>query len=175
MCTMKLGETSLRLRVPGFPGAGSGVMEKSRFLRFMTPVSDLSATVLDYLTDLDHVDTFAWGVLVDGRPAAVGRYVKTGPGLAEVALTVLDDFQGQGLGTLLVQTLAVVAAANGLERLEFEVLPENAPMLALVDGMGAERRLSDGVVVATIAAADVPAPPIDPEILVRESRRPPAG
>src|SRR5215475_4001800 len=66
----------------------------------------------------------------DGRRAIIGggRYIVTRPGEAEIAFVVIDAYQGQGIGTLLMRHLSVIARAAGLKELIAEVLPENAPM-----------------------------------------------
>lgn len=48
---------------------------------------------------------------------------------AEVAFTIADDFQGRGLGTILLGQLAEVAAANGIQIFEAEVVASNHAML----------------------------------------------
>jgi ribosomal protein S18 acetylase RimI-like enzyme len=60
-----------------------------------------------------------------------GRYIVAEPGRAEVAFAIIDEYQGQGIGTALLRNLLLIARANGLKQLVAEVLPENAPMLAL--------------------------------------------
>jgi|FLYL01.1.fsa_nt_gi GNAT superfamily N-acetyltransferase len=142
--------------------------ERSRYLRFMAPVPALSAAELRHLTELDMVDRFAWGLLCDGEPVAVGRYARTttDPSAVEVGLTVLDDYQGLGFGTLLVEALAVVAAHNGFRNLHFEVLAENEPMLAILRRMGASMVSDRGVVHAELAVAEVPPPPVEPDLLL---------
>ncbi|MGH8911802.1 MAG: GNAT family N-acetyltransferase [Acidimicrobiia bacterium] len=134
--------------------------ERSRYLRFMAPMPGLSPSDLTYLTDLDMTDHFAWGVLVDDRPAAVGRYAKTGPTTAEVAITVLDEFQGRRLGSLLIEVLAVVAAEADISTLEFEVLSENEAMLRILERFGAKLTPDSGVVHAELAIAALPEPPL---------------
>ena len=48
---------------------------------------------------------------------------------AEVAFTIANDFQGRGLGTILLCQLADVAAANGIRIFEAEVVAANHAML----------------------------------------------
>jgi GNAT superfamily N-acetyltransferase len=157
-----LGARHRQLLADGF----SRLSERSRFLRFMAPVSDLSASELSYLTELDLVDRFAWGLLVEGRPAAVGRYVKTAASEAEVGVTVADEYQGRGLGRLLVEALAVVAADVGLETFVFEVLAENRAMLSILERLGATTATAAGVVHARLPVGAVPPPPLDLRVLL---------
>src|SRR4029077_15156393 len=74
----------------------------------------------------------------NGRNVIVGggRYIVTEPGKAEIAFVVIDDYQGQGLGTLLMRHLAVIARRAGLKQLIAEVLPENAAMRKVFSRFG---------------------------------------
>jgi GNAT superfamily N-acetyltransferase len=117
--------------------------EGSRFRRFMAPVSGLSDEQLAYLTEIDYYDHFAWVAAPQDRPdfgIGVGRYVRLeeDPQLAEAAVTVLDEYQGRGLGTLLVGLLAATARMAGIERFRAYVLEENDPMLELLRELGAD-------------------------------------
>jgi RimJ/RimL family protein N-acetyltransferase len=78
----------------------------------------------------------------DGRKVIIGggRYIVTEPGVAEIAFVVIDDYQGQGIGTLLMRHLAVVGRAAGLKQLIAEVLPENAAMRKVFGKFGFEAR-----------------------------------
>ena len=58
------------------------------------------------------------------------------PTAAHVAVAVVDEWQGRGVGTILLEGLAVVAARNGVERFVGHVLAENAPMLELTRDVG---------------------------------------
>lgn len=143
--------------------------ERSRYYRFMAPISELSNSDLDYLTDLDMTDRFAWGLLVDDVPVAVGRYARTttDPGAVEVGLAVLDDYQGRGYGVLLIETLAVVARSNGFSTMHFEVLAENHAMLKILDKLGVETE-SDGTIVhAELPLDRVPDPPLEADLLMK--------
>jgi ribosomal protein S18 acetylase RimI-like enzyme len=74
----------------------------------------------------------------DGRPAIVGggRYILVGDGEAELAFLVIDAYQGQGIGRLLMKHLLAIAREKGLRALTAEVLPENAAMLRLFRDFG---------------------------------------
>ena len=58
------------------------------------------------------------------------------PGQAEIAFVVVDAYQGQGIGTILMRHLAVLARDAGLKELVAEVLPENTAMLKLFEKFG---------------------------------------
>ena len=71
-----------------------------------------------------------------GRLVAEARYVPLGAGTAELALTVRDDFQGAGLGRILLGELARRAPASRIERLRAIVSLSNAAMLHLLASYG---------------------------------------
>jgi ribosomal protein S18 acetylase RimI-like enzyme len=66
---------------------------------------------------------------------------------AEVAVVVLDEYQNQGIGTILVEYLTTLAKKQGLLGFTAEVLTSNKPMLHLFNKMGfhIQSRLSEGV------------------------------
>ena len=74
----------------------------------------------------------------DGSPTIVGggRYIVVQPGQAEIAFVVIDAYQGQGVGTILMHHLAVLARDAGLNELIAEVLPENTAMLKVFGKFG---------------------------------------
>ena len=65
-----------------------------------------------------------------------GRYIVGQPGQAEIAFVVVDAYQGQGIGTILMRHLAVLARDAGLQELVAEVLPENTAMRKLFEKFG---------------------------------------
>jgi GNAT superfamily N-acetyltransferase len=69
-----------------------------------------------------------------------GRYIVTEPGKAEIAFVVIDDYQGQGIGTLLMHHLAILARSAGLKELIAEVLPENSAMRKVFAKFGFQHR-----------------------------------
>lgn len=94
--------------------------------------------------NIDFADHVALVALAeeDGRKVIVGggRYIVTEPGRAEIAFVVIDDYQGQGIGTLLMRHLAVIARKAGLKELIAEVLPENAAMRKVFSKFGFHAR-----------------------------------
>jgi ribosomal protein S18 acetylase RimI-like enzyme len=65
------------------------------------------------------------------RPVIIGggRYIVVQPGKAEVAFAVVDQYQGQGIGSTLMHHLATIARSSGLRELVAQVLPDNTAML----------------------------------------------
>lgn len=125
---------------------------RSARLRFFQPKDRLSEEELDYLTRLDYHDHFAWAAFdpdAPGRPGVgVARYVRLPgePTVAEPAVTVLDDYQGRGIGTLLFGLLAATALEHGIETFRGYLLDQN---LRLLDGV-ASRIRHDEPGVATV-------------------------
>jgi len=121
---------------------------ESRYRRFFAPMKQMSPALLDSLTSMDYRDHFAWAALSaepgpDGRPLGVGvsRYFRLDdPQAAEMAATVVDDWQGRGLGRVLLDALVLEALENGITRLEGDVLVENRPMQELLRREGATFR-----------------------------------
>ncbi|QBI19001.1 GNAT family N-acetyltransferase [Egibacter rhizosphaerae] len=128
---------------------------RSRYLRFHTAVSDLTDAQLRYLTEVDGHDHCAWVVLPlgpseQGTPGmGVARYVRLAnePETAEAAVTVLDRFQGRGLGTLLLETLACAAVEAGMVAFCNYVLAENTGIRALLTSLGAEEVQVEGAII----------------------------
>jgi RimJ/RimL family protein N-acetyltransferase len=107
--------------------------------RFLTPRFRLSERELAQLTAVDGIRHYAFGICgrgTDGTPEgiAAGRFVRTDddPEVAEIALTVIDEFQGQGLGKRMLGRLAAAAMARGVQRLRALIVPDNAPVLGLL-------------------------------------------
>ena len=56
-------------------------------------------------------------------------FVPVGPNRAEVAVEVADHLHGRGLGTILIERLAVIAEQRGITHFVAEVLCQNRAML----------------------------------------------
>lgn len=137
-----------------------GFSRESHYKRFFS-APPLSTKVVQYLVDVDYVDHFAWVALAADDPGELGiasaRYIRerTARDTAEVAFSVVDDYQGRGLGTLLLGALAVAAAQNGVRLFRARVLAENEPMRAILRRAGAHLEFSEPGVLETVV--DVPA------------------
>jgi RimJ/RimL family protein N-acetyltransferase len=117
---------------------------KSRLTRFLSPKKQLSARELRYFTDIDHRNHEALGAISveDGRGVGIARYVRDtdDPQAAEIAVTIVDEWQGRGLGTLLLTQLTKRARQEGICRFNALVADGNEPVLALLRRTSSELR-----------------------------------
>jgi RimJ/RimL family protein N-acetyltransferase len=118
--------------------------DESRYQRFLSPVDRLTSGEVRYLTEIDHVNHFAWAAGIrrgDGEEigVGVGRYVRDGddPSSAEMSVVVADDYQGRGIGTLLTHALLAVAWDRDIEFVTGCLFEDNAPMLRILERLGA--------------------------------------
>lgn len=125
---------------------------RSRYLRFHGHVDHLSDEQLRYLTEVDQRDHAAWVALDEDRPQhpgmGVARYVRerAEPNVAEVAVTVVDEYQGRGVGTVLLGVLGRAARDQGLDTFRTYVLADNEMMTGFLDDLGVRSApVSDGV------------------------------
>jgi RimJ/RimL family protein N-acetyltransferase len=113
---------------------------QSLYRRFFGAKRHFTDKEIAFFLNVDFTDHVALVATADedGEPAVIGgaRYVVTRPGQAEVAFTVVDEYQGQGIGAALVRHLVGIARAAGLTELTAEVLPDNTPMLKLFERTG---------------------------------------
>jgi GNAT superfamily N-acetyltransferase len=136
--------------------AGLGAMfedlsNSSRYQRFLAGKPTISPRALRRLVDVDHRDHVALvAVTSDGDDEAevIGeaRWVRDegDPTLAEMAITVADDWQRRGLGTALADDLARRAVEEGVDRFAAEVLTHNDGIRRLVEHVGEVDRAEQG-------------------------------
>lgn len=130
------------------------VSARSLYRRFFGPKRGFTEAEVDFFVNVDFVKHVALvaSVKENGKDTIVGggRYIVTEPGTAELAFAIVDKFQGQGIGSALLRHLVLIARESGLERLVAEVLPENAPMLAMFRKCGFVAGRSGGAVHAVL-------------------------
>ncbi|MCM3900927.1 MAG: GNAT family N-acetyltransferase [Pyrinomonadaceae bacterium] len=105
--------------------------EDSRWLRFLSLGKEsVLAEEAHRESAVDYCRTF--GLIVIGpEERIVGHafYTSLSEDHAEVAFAIADDYQGRGLGSILLLQLAEVAAANGIQTFEAETVAANTAML----------------------------------------------
>jgi RimJ/RimL family protein N-acetyltransferase len=82
-----------------------------------------------------------------------------GAGIGELAVTVRDDMQRAGVGSLLIGALGAAAPQLGLRTLQMDVLAGNVAMRRLAGRLGAPSVIwsGDGVVQLRVALPEPPA------------------
>ncbi len=127
----------------------------SRYMRFFTAVPRLSGSLLHHLTDLDgrykiaiaafdpsrpsEVAPIGGDIARDGYGIAVARVIQPDPEIpvAELAIAIIDDYHGAGLGNILMTALIVVARSRGIERMQAFALSTNSAMIRIMHRYGA--------------------------------------
>jgi hypothetical protein len=82
--------------------------------------------------------------------AAIVRWFRdrSDPAVADMAVTVIDDYQGRGLGGLLLDVAVLDAFAHGVERFEGLVLGENISSRRMLARGGARLQPDGGGVLS---------------------------
>jgi RimJ/RimL family protein N-acetyltransferase len=126
------------------------------YTRFFSAKKELTEADLgrieasDFVRAVSLVVTLAQGgdeVIIGGGAYTVLDHPGELPS-AELSFTIEEDYQGQGLSTLLMRLLTQVGRERGIRRFEAEVLAGNAPMLRVFErcGLAMQTRAEDGVV-----------------------------
>ncbi|MER7208818.1 GNAT family N-acetyltransferase [Streptosporangium sp. NPDC000239] len=153
-CDVLLREGGIAHIRPLRPGDGPSLhrlvdrsSERSAYLRFFTGGKAGAHAYMDRVTEPDHPGRVLVAA-VDGGLVAVAEYVPGQDGDAELAILIDDTMHHRGLGTLLVEHLALEAADEGVRELVAEVLADNRPMLRVLDDLGlpTRRAFLDGTV-----------------------------
>lgn len=104
----------------------AGLSARSRYLRFQGPVAELSAATRRSLTELDGRSHVALAAFAQGRPIGIVRIIDLGGRRGELAVEVVDGWQGCGVGTRLLRAARERAAGLGYRELVGEMLVVNA-------------------------------------------------
>lgn len=127
-----------------------GLSQQSIYYRFIGLKHDLSERELNDLTQIDFVNHVALVATLfeegEERIIGVARYIRDAhPGRAEVAFAILDEYQGRGIATLLLDHLSRIARSAGITQFEATVLGDNRRMLEVFEHSGfAQTRFADG-------------------------------
>jgi RimJ/RimL family protein N-acetyltransferase len=119
--------------------------EETRYRRFLAPIKQLADSEVTYFTDVDHRDHEALIALTgEGEIVGVARYIRLGAGaeVAEVAVTVVDAWQGRGVGTALLHRIAQRGRHAGVRAFRGVCLTENTDMQQLLRELGPDAKTS---------------------------------
>ena len=124
---------------------------ESIYLRFFAPLRELSERDVFRFTNVDHRSRVALVATVRGDIVGIGRFDKIDAASAEVAFNISDHFQGRGVGSVLLEHLAMIGQEVGVARFVAEVLPQNRKMINVFTEAGYEvrHRFEDGVIAVS--------------------------
>jgi acetate---CoA ligase (ADP-forming) len=135
--------------------------EDSRYHRFFGVKRSLSEAELQRFTQLDFVNHVGLVATLshsgEERFIGVARYVRgTDPARAEVAFEVVDEHQGRGIATMLLQHLSGIARTAGISEFEADVLGDNNRMLEVFakSGFRVKRASAAGVIHLAFPTAE---------------------
>ena len=137
-----------------------GLSERSVYMRYFESLSLAVRTAHTRLAHVCFADPEGHTVLVavssappTGEPKilAVARLSKlSDPGKAELALLVLDEFQGLGLGSGLLRRLIQAARDRRITHIEAKMLRDNAAIQRVLKNFGFHFRLTDPRIVRAV-------------------------
>jgi RimJ/RimL family protein N-acetyltransferase len=139
--------------------------QKSIYTRFFGLRNELPERALDRIAEIDFVHlaglvttvSSSTGEVIIGSCTYVG--VEEGSHAAEVAFTIAEGYQGQGLGGRLLAALTCIARRHGVARFVAEVLAGNAAMLKVFQRSGlpmTTHREDGGVIHVELDLAQFP-------------------
>jgi RimJ/RimL family protein N-acetyltransferase len=133
--------------------------DESLYRRFFVAKRRFSEPEAEHFLNIDFVNHVALVAVTheNSKQAIVGagRYIVLEPGTAEVAFSVVDEYQGQGIGAALMRHLSSIARQVGLNKLIAEVLASNGAMLKVFEtsGLQMSMRREGSVVHVTLTCA----------------------
>ena len=118
-----------------------GLSRESRYFRFLTGGRVADEIIHGFVSHRPGRDVALVVTSLDavsGRETIVANaeYVVSDTGIAELAVVVADEWQGQGLGRRLIQRLLLLARSARLLGMRGDVLSENRRMLAIMRDCG---------------------------------------
>lgn len=134
-----------------------GLSDETRRLRFWTTSIDVTdvATKAVHGDAPNHLTLLALTGRDGGAVVGGAQYIRQNATRAELSVSVADELQGSGLGSLLVGNLVAAAFDAGITILEAKVLPENHRMIQVFrqSGFPISIHAKPGVVSVEIATA----------------------
>ena len=126
---------------PQIAEAIRALSSEARRMRFCVEFSEAPEALLNTLSDIDGISHIAWGALEidapDGRPIAAVRAIRTeAPSTVEIACSVLDDYQRQGLAHVLLYAVLSDCFALGIETAVAIILATNGKAKHLFLSLG---------------------------------------
>jgi acyl-CoA hydrolase/GNAT superfamily N-acetyltransferase len=131
--------------------------DESIYTRFLSYKKAHPHEEIQRLVDLDYADSMGLVVMREGGEpgdiVAMARYdVDPATRLADIAFVVRDDWQGKGLGSVLMGRMKDIGRANGLAGFTADVLLSNKAMIGVLyrSGLKVDSVLERGVYTMTL-------------------------
>jgi len=115
-----------------------GLGPQARYERFLASIEQLDDRTLSQLAQVDHHEHEALtAVTAEGTTIGLAQYIRLPQTrTAELAVAVADQWQGRGLGSLLLHGIAARARAAGIRWLIVECLASNAAIARVLRRLG---------------------------------------
>lgn len=140
ICFKTLGKNDREKFIAGF----KRLSQKTVYRRFFGFMKELTDKQVDNFLNTDKKDHIAWAALDivgdDAIGIGVGRFKRSeiNPNEAELALTVLDDYQDRGVGSVLLAIMYYLAGKLEIDILTGIILSENAKLIRRFMELGAK-------------------------------------
>jgi len=113
-----------------------GMQEHDVITRFFHTKSKFVRDEVENISQIDYIKEFTFVTVIGEigfeKVIGIGEYaLDESSNTAEIAFSVSSDWQGKGLGKILIRKLSEVARENGILGLKAYVLPENQSMIRL--------------------------------------------
>jgi GNAT superfamily N-acetyltransferase len=124
----------------------SELSDRSRYLRFFSAFREPPDSIVKQLSAVDGHEHIGWGAIlldgVDNPPIAAAHVIRADDGatVGELAVAVLDEYQGLGVARMLIAAAMHDCAIESLLTIEMQLLGENNAAVKLVLQLGAERK-----------------------------------
>lgn len=125
-----------------------GIIEMSdqaRYLRFFSTFREPPEGIVRRLGAVDGLTHIGWGALLmeedehHAMGAAHAIRTQENSSTAELAIAVLDEYQGLGLARMLIAAVLAHCLKAGIQTMDIHILPENKPATTLMLSLGARR------------------------------------
>lgn len=126
--------------------------DRTQYQRFLVAHPHLTPREIENFTHVDHQRREAFVAIRDDRIIGVARWDQASADSAEVAFVISDEYQHQGLGSVLFSVLIESATSAGISEFFAEMLPNNKGMRRLFEVFGevTERQVDDGILHMTV-------------------------
>lgn len=125
----------------------------ARYMRYLAASPRLTTAMVRVLSDVDGSRHAVWRATCGDRTVGLVRLHDDREGAPELAVEVVDDHHGRGIGKALVATALRHAAKQGARSVQVLVHPDNMRAIRLFRSVGASfvfrSGLLEGVVPAT--------------------------